>query len=85
MTVAAARRIADANQSPGGQPPMRGWEGPRPHKCRMSDGGRAHIHALLGIFHRSLMATMTANSTASFRYQDKPAEYAIVNWTVSRA
>ena len=33
---------------------------------------RAHIHALLGIFQRGLMAAMIADSTASFGYHGKP-------------
>jgi hypothetical protein len=35
-----------------------------------------HTHALLSIFHRSLMAAMIADSTALFRYQGKPIESA---------
>jgi hypothetical protein len=40
--------------------------------CRIANVARAHIHALLGIFHRSLMTAMIADSTTLFRYQGKP-------------
>jgi hypothetical protein len=44
--------------------------------CRIADVARAHIHALLGMFHRSLMAAMVVDSAVSFRYQGKPiADY----------
>jgi hypothetical protein len=41
--------------------------------CRIARVARTHTHALLDIFHRSLMAAaMIASSTASLRYQGKP-------------
>jgi hypothetical protein len=52
----------------------------RAHACRIAGVTEAHTHALLGIFHRSLMAAMIADSTASFRYQGKPiADSALVS------
>lgn len=51
--------------------------------CRIADVASTHTHALLGIFHRSSMAAVIADSTVSFRYVGKPnAEYALVTVSV---
>jgi hypothetical protein len=46
----------------------------------MAGVAQAHTHAFLGIFDRSSMAAMIADSTASVRYHGKPnAEYALAH------